>query len=77
MRCSHVRASCSRTVGYNMPRIGLGVWQNKGESCLTACVAAIEHGYRCVSSSSEDYPPSPRGSTLSVMFVGGLKYQAH
>jgi len=33
-----------------MPRIGLGVWQNKGESCLTACVAAIEHGYRHIDS---------------------------
>jgi hypothetical protein len=34
------------SVGNEMPRIGLGVWQNTGESCLTACVAALKYGYR-------------------------------
>ena len=52
-----------------MPRIGLGVWQNKGESCLTACVAAIEHGYRYVSFSSEGCLPSFISWLDSICYV--------
>lgn len=32
--------------GYDMPLLGLGVYQNTGESCTTACIAALKAGYR-------------------------------
>lgn len=33
-----------------MPRLGLGVYQNRGDSCVAACTAALEFGYACVHS---------------------------
>jgi hypothetical protein len=36
--------------GFSVPQLGLGVYQNKGESAVTACLAAFEAGYRHVDS---------------------------
>ncbi len=35
----------SRVSGYELPRLGLGVYLN--DDCTPACVAALKHGYRC------------------------------
>lgn len=31
-----------------MPILGLGLYQNRGETVVSACLAAFEAGYRCV-----------------------------
>jgi diketogulonate reductase-like aldo/keto reductase len=31
-----------------MPLLGLGVYRNRGETVVSACLAAFEAGYRCV-----------------------------
>ena len=31
-----------------MPILGLGVYQNRGDTVVSACLAAFEAGYRCV-----------------------------
>ena len=36
--------TCTCT-GYELPRIGLGVYQNN--ECKPACLAALKHGYKC------------------------------
>ena len=36
------RCTCT---GYELPRIGLGVYQNN--ECKPACLAALKHGYKC------------------------------
>ncbi|KAF8294799.1 Aldo/keto reductase [Clavulina sp. PMI_390] len=39
-----------KSIGYEMPRLGFGVYQVRGESCLSACSAALECGYRHIDS---------------------------
>jgi len=36
--------------GHSMPLLGLGVYQNRGETVVSACLAAFEAGYRHVDS---------------------------
>ena len=33
--------------GFTLPLLGLGVYEN--DDCVPACLAALKHGYRCVS----------------------------
>lgn len=35
-------------IGHSMPILGLGVYQNRGDTVVSACLAAFKAGYRCV-----------------------------
>jgi diketogulonate reductase-like aldo/keto reductase len=59
--------------GYEMPLLGLGVFQNTGDTVVSACLAAFEVGYRHIDS-AEIYRNEARQWLSLTTFMATTAY---